>query len=102
MRRFVIFDWLNRAIALIGSVVRDFYRAESTTQAGRANVVLMLFALILAFFLAIPPWIAGLVHIFRPGAEAPATFLQPFIAFLVAVLLCVLILGYLESARRRR
>ncbi len=79
------------------TLVRHLADLERTTTAGRINILGMLLSVILAISLALAPIFETLVRLLHPKADVGAPIFELFVYFLAFVLICAVVIGYLEG-----
>jgi len=88
-------EWLTE----VRKIVNWALKAESTTQAGRMNLIGMVLATILVVVLASTNALETIIRVWRPNTQESVPLIQLFIAFCVLVLMCVGLLVYLEKSK---
>jgi hypothetical protein len=88
-------EWLTE----VRKIVNWALKAESTTQAGRMNLIGLVLAAILVVVLVSTNALEVIIRIWRPNAQESLPLIQLFICFCVLVLMCVGLLVYLEKSR---
>ncbi len=84
---------------ILTDLVVELFKAETTTTAGRINALGMLLSVVVVTALSLTPALEAIVRIFRPEVRLGVPILQLFIAFWVFVLICTVLVHYLDSTR---
>jgi Co/Zn/Cd efflux system component len=84
----------------IASLVRDMIKEETTTTAGRINILGMVLSLILAVSLSLAPLFETLVRLFHPNESVGAPLVPIFVIFCLFTIICASMIGYLERPHK--
>lgn len=82
-------------------LVEALARLEFDSDAGRLNLGFMLLSVILVAMTTVSPVLEALVRLVKPEFNVGVSWLQLFICWAVLMLMCIGMVGCLESGRRR-
>jgi hypothetical protein len=85
---------------ILTDLIVELFKAETTTTAGRINVLGMLLSVVVVTALSLTPAFEAVVRIFRPEVRLGIPIFQLFIAFWVFVLICTILVYYLDRAKQ--